>query len=69
MSDHKSVDLFGERPARRILAKPFVKWIGGKTNLLKILESHLPADFDSQTNVTYIEPFVGGGAMLFHMLS
>jgi len=68
MPDHKSVDLFGERPARGISAKPFVKWVGGKTNLLKILESQLPADFDSQTNVTYIEPFVGGGAMLFHML-
>lgn len=51
-----------------ITAKPFVKWVGGKTNLLKILESQLPVDFDSQTKVTYIEPFVGGGAMLFHML-
>ena len=69
MPDHKSVDLFGERPARRIPAKPFVKWAGGKGNLLTILESQLPADFDSQTKVTYIEPFVGGGAMLFHMLT
>ena len=69
MPDHKSVDLFGERPARRIPAKPFVKWAGGKGNLLNILESQLPADFDSQTKVTYIEPFVGGGAMLFHMLT
>lgn len=68
MPNHKAVDLFGERPARRILAKPFVKWVGGKTNLLKILDSHLPSDFDSQEKVTYIEPFVGGGAMLFHML-
>lgn len=49
-------------------AKPFVKWAGGKTNLVDILESQLPKDFDSQQNVTYIEPFVGGGGMLFHML-
>ena len=68
MPDYKSVDLFGERPARKIPAKPFVKWVGGKTNLLKILESQLPTDFDLQEKVTYIEPFVGGGAMLFHML-
>jgi DNA adenine methylase len=49
-------------------AKPFVKWAGGKTSLVDILESQLPLDFDAQQNVTYIEPFVGGGGMLFHML-
>lgn len=69
MPDHKSVDLFGERPERRIPAKPFVKWAGGKGNLLNILESQLPTDFDSQERATYVEPFVGGGAMLFHMLT
>ena len=49
-------------------AKPFVKWVGGKTQLIDQLEAMLPADFDQWENVTYIEPFVGGGAMLFHML-
>ena len=49
-------------------AKPFVKWAGGKGKLLKSLEELLPENFDSLQNVTYIEPFVGGGAMLFHML-
>ncbi len=49
-------------------AKPFVKWAGGKRNLLKKLEALLPARFDDLQDVTYIEPFVGGGAMLFHML-
>lgn len=48
--------------------KPFVKWAGGKGNLLQQLEALLPTDFDDLENVTYIEPFVGGGAMLFHML-
>lgn len=51
-----------------IVAKPFIKWAGGKGNLLQKLEALLPAQFDDLQNVTYIEPFVGGGAMLFHML-
>ena len=49
-------------------AKPFVKWVGGKSQLIDQLEAMLPADFDQWENVTYIEPFVGGGAILFHML-
>lgn len=53
---------------KTIVAKPFVKWAGGKGNLLQKLEALLPANFDDLENVTYIEPFVGGGAMLFNML-
>lgn len=49
-------------------AKPFIKWVGGKGQLLEQLENLLPNDFDEWKNVTYIEPFVGGGAMLFYML-
>ena len=49
-------------------AKPFIKWVGGKGQLIEQLEALLPADFDRWEDVTYIEPFVGGGAMLFHML-
>ena len=49
-------------------AKPFIKWVGGKRQLIEQLEAQLPADFDNWENVTYIEPFVGGGAMLFYML-
>lgn len=49
-------------------AKPFVKWVGGKGQLIEQLEALLPADFEKWENVTYIEPFVGGGAMLFYML-
>lgn len=50
------------------MAKPFVKWAGGKGKLLQTLEANLPADLDIQHEITYIEPFVGGGAMLFYML-
>ncbi len=49
-------------------AKPFIKWVGGKGQLIGQLDALLPSDFGSWENVTYIEPFVGGGAMLFHML-
>ena len=49
-------------------AKPFIKWAGGKGQLLSQLERYLPAQIDGSP-LTYIEPFVGGGAMLFHMLN
>ena len=49
-------------------AKPFIKWVGGKSQLIDQLDMQLPADFGNWKNVTYIEPFVGGGAMLFYML-
>ena len=48
-------------------AKPFIKWVGGKGQLLQQLERHLPTDLHEE-EFTYIEPFVGGGAMLFYML-
>lgn len=50
------------------LAKPFIKWVGGKGQLLSQLASILPPKFEEQDMVTYIEPFIGGGAMLFYML-
>lgn len=49
-------------------AKPFIKWVGGKSQLIEQLDAQLPADFGNWKDVTYIEPFVGGGAMLFYML-
>ena len=48
-------------------AKPFIKWVGGKGQLLAQLEASLPNDL-YDVDFTYVEPFVGGGAMLFFML-
>ena len=48
--------------------KPFVKWAGGKGCIAVQLNSMLPLDFDSQEDITYVEPFVGGGALLFTIL-
>lgn len=45
-----------------------MKWAGGKGKILPILKDNLPSDFERQNAITYIEPFVGGGAMLFYML-
>lgn len=41
---------------------PFLKWVGGKTRLLAQLDDLFPADFGH-----YHEPFVGGGAVFFHL--
>lgn len=48
-------------------AKPFLKWAGGKGQLLSQLAAHLPQQINGEP-FTYIEPFVGGGAMLFYIL-
>jgi DNA adenine methylase len=48
-------------------AKPFLKWAGGKGQLLLQLDELLAHELN-QKEFTYLEPFVGGGAMLFHML-
>lgn len=45
-------------------AKPFIKWAGGKTQLLPQLRKHYPA----RTPSIYIEPFVGAGAVMFDVI-
>jgi DNA adenine methylase len=47
-----------------VTPKPFVKWAGGKRQLIPILHQSLPHTFS-----TYYEPFLGGGALLFHILT
>ena len=49
-------------------ARPFIKWVGGKTQLLDEVRKSLPRDFASRQHVTYVEPFVGGGAVMFWIL-
>lgn len=50
------------------IAKPFLKWAGGKSQLINDIEKALPKDI-SNDKFTYIEPFVGSGAVLFWMLN
>ncbi len=47
-----------------VTPKPFVKWAGGKRQLIPTLNQNLPESFG-----TYYEPFLGGGALLFHILT
>ena len=47
--------------------KPFLKWAGGKTQLLEDIVSYLPDDFNSKFN-KYFEPFLGGGAVFFCLI-
>ncbi|WP_242860890.1 DNA adenine methylase [Defluviitalea phaphyphila] len=48
--------------------KPFVKWAGGKRQLLPIISENLPFELKENKIKRYIEPFVGGGAVLFYLL-
>ncbi len=48
-------------------AKPFLKWAGGKTQLITEIEKSLPFEITNK-KFTYVEPFVGSGAVLFWML-
>ncbi len=50
-----------------VIATPFVKWIGGKRQLLPEISKRLPVGL-GKTIKRYAEPFVGGGAVLFHIL-
>ena len=44
------------------MAQPFLKWVGGKRQLINELKKHLPNDYNR-----YFEPFIGGGALFFSL--
>ena len=50
-----------------IAAKPFLKWAGGKNQLLDEIEQRLPNELRTGEIDTYVEPFVGGGAVFFYI--
>jgi len=48
-------------------AKPFLKWAGGKSQLLEQMESFFPNELSQGSINRYVEPFVGGGAVFLHI--
>ncbi|NOZ45816.1 MAG: DNA adenine methylase [Chlorobi bacterium] len=50
-----------------MIAKPFLKWAGGKTQLIEQIKNNLPQNTMNKP-FTYVEPFVGSGAVLFWMI-
>jgi len=48
-------------------ARPFLKWAGGKTQLLACLDAHFPPAIATGEIDQYVEPFVGGGAVFLHV--
>ncbi|MDY7012482.1 MAG: Dam family site-specific DNA-(adenine-N6)-methyltransferase [Cyanobacteriota bacterium] len=50
------------------MTKPFIKWAGGKTQLIPEIQTALERVFVEDRSLIYVEPFVGGGAVLFHVL-
>ena len=50
------------------MLKPFLIWPGGKRRLIPELKDRLPESFGKKIT-KYVEPFVGGGALMFHILS
>lgn len=52
---------------KKIEAKPFLKWAGGKTQLLDEINKRLPEEINTNKVTKYVEPFLGGGAVFFHL--
>ena len=57
-----------ERSKKQEFPKPFVKWAGGKSQLLDEIKSRYPKKLGKDIN-RYCEPFVGGGAVLFDIIA
>ncbi len=52
--------------ANTLPIKPFLRWVGGKQNLVRQLARYVPPDIHSNGH-TYFEPFLGAGSLFFHV--
>jgi DNA adenine methylase len=60
--DQTNFAVLGVPPVGNVEAQPFLKWVGGKAQLLAQFDKFLPEHMER-----YFEPFIGGGAMFFHL--
>jgi DNA adenine methylase len=56
-------------PTKNISIRPFLKWAGGKGQLLEQMSDFLPRGLIDGSIKRYVEPFIGGGAMFFYIAS
>ena len=71
MQNKETINSFEKQDNKELQVRPFVKWVGGKRQLLPEIAKRYPVSLDSKTDrkiTTYIEPFVGGGAVLLDIL-
>jgi DNA adenine methylase len=65
---NSELKLYVKKSTLKKEAKPFVKWAGGKTQLLEELASRLPLRIKTSNTIErYVEPFVGGGAFFLYL--
>ena len=64
-SSAQKINLSSRIPAS--IAKPFLKWAGGKSQLLSTFELYFPESLKQGTLTAYLEPFLGSGALFFHI--
>ncbi|MEO0969676.1 MAG: DNA adenine methylase, partial [Cyanobacteria bacterium J06639_18] len=59
------VSTFCELSSSSVAPKPFLKWAGGKTQLIDQISHFLPKQLNEGSIKKYVEPFIGGGALFF----